>query len=81
MADARVAVLADYIRGSLRAGTDTPLEPDTPLLSRGVLDSMGIVMLAAFAEERFGVRIDDADLRAGGIETIADLLALIDSRR
>ncbi len=35
---------------------------------------------ATFVEERFGIRIDDADLRAGGVERIRDLVALLDRR-
>jgi acyl carrier protein len=80
MADDRARVLVEFVRTNMLAGTDGPLTPETRLVSAGVLDSMGLVLLAGFIEERFGVRVEDADLRAGELETIADILGLIDRR-
>ena len=42
---------------------------------------MGLVLLAALVEERFGVRIDDAEIGPGHLETIAEILSLIDRGR
>jgi len=80
MADERARALVDFVRTNMLAGADGAITPDTRLVSDGILDSMGIVLLAGFIEERFGVRVDDADLRAGELETIADILGLIDRR-
>jgi acyl carrier protein len=81
MADDRARELAQFVRTNLLAGAQDHVTPETRLLSEGLVDSMGLVLLAAFIEERFGVRIEDADLRAGELETIADILALVDRRR
>ena len=81
MADARVAVLERFIREELLPEPTMPLAPDTRLLSEGLIDSLGAVRLAAFVEETFGVRFDDNELRAGDLETIAGILAVVDSRR
>lgn len=78
MTDDRAHLIERYIRSHLLVDRDKALGPDTPLISEGLVDSMGLVLLAAFVEERFGVRIDDADLRAGALETIDDILALVD---
>ena len=50
----------------------------TALLTERFLDSMGIVLLAAFVEERFGIRLDDAELRPGRLESVAGIVALLD---
>jgi acyl carrier protein len=81
MADERVQVLQDFIRARLLVGGQQPLTPQTRLLSEGLVDSMGLVILAAFVEERFGVRIPDADMRTEQLETIDALLALVDRCR
>jgi acyl carrier protein len=81
MADDRARALMEFVRTNLLAGRDGSITPETRLLTDGLVDSMGLVLLAGFIEERFGVRIDDADLRAGELETIADILALVDRRR
>ncbi|MFN8542854.1 MAG: acyl carrier protein [Candidatus Binatia bacterium] len=81
MADDRAALLADFIRQKLLPDDDRPVGPDTRLLTEGLIDSMGAVMLAAFIEERFGVRFDDSELRAEQLETIREILRVVDRRR
>lgn len=81
MADPRARVLEDFVHSRLLGDRRRVVTPETRLASEGLVDSMGLVLLAAFVEERFGVRIDDADLRAGELETIAGILALVDRRR
>ena len=81
MNDPRAAVLEDYIRTHLLVDQGRAIAVDTPLISDGLVDSMGLVLFVTFVEERFGVRIDDAEMRAGRLETIAEILALIDQRR
>jgi acyl carrier protein len=78
MPEDRAAVIADYIRTQLLVDRGKELTLDTRLISDGLVDSMGLVLLAAFVEERFGVRIDDAEIRAGHLETIAEILSLMD---
>ncbi len=80
MPDARIAAVVEFLHTALMVDAGSPIHAETPLVSSGLLDSMGVVMLAAFVEERFGVRLSDDDVRAGGVDTIAALLALIDRR-
>ena len=80
MNDPRVKVLADYV-ATLQVDRGRTFDAATPLLTERILDSMGMVMLAAFVEERFGVRVDDAEFRAGGLERLGDVLALVDRAR
>jgi acyl carrier protein len=70
-----------FIRGKLLAKRDRALTPDTALVKEGLIDSMGQVILAAFVEERFGVTVDDADVRAGALDSIREILAFVDRRR
>jgi acyl carrier protein len=74
-------VVLDFIRKKLLADDGRALTAESRLVSDHIVDSMGLVLLAAFVEERFGVRVDDADLRSGELETVADILALVDRRR
>jgi acyl carrier protein len=81
MADARAALLERFIRDELLVDRSLALQPESRLLSEGLIDSLGAVRLAAFIEETFDVRFEDSELRAGELETIADILAAIDARR
>ena len=49
---------------------------DEPLISSGIVDSMGIVDLILFFEEEFGVFLGPDELGAGRADTVADMLAL-----
>jgi acyl carrier protein len=77
MDDTRAALLLDFVRRYFAAGREAPVTLDTRLLSEGLLDSMGLTLLASFVEEQFGVPFDGTELRAGRHETIRDLLELI----
>jgi acyl carrier protein len=81
MPDERAQVIAQFIRENLLGDRRRTLGVDTPLFADGLVDSMGLVLLATFVEDRFGVRIEDSDVRAGEFGTISQLLALIDRRR
>ena len=77
MDDPRAPLLLDFVRRYFAVGREAPVTLDTPLLSEGLLDSMGLTLLASFVEEQFGVPFDGTELRAGRHESIRDLLALI----
>ena len=81
MADPRAAVLERFVRDEILLDQKVALTSDTRLLSDGLIDSLGAVRLAAFVEETFGVRFDDSEIRAGELETIAGILAVVDQRR
>jgi len=74
-------VLERFVRDELLPDAAVPLTPETRLLSDGLIDSLGAVRLATFVEETFGVRFDDSEIRAGELETIADIVRVVDERR
>jgi len=81
MPDERARILAEFIQKNLLGGKRRAIAPDTPLFSDELIDSMGRVLFAAFIEERFGVSVGDDQLRHGDLDTIADILALVDRQR
>ena len=50
-----------------------PLEPDTPLLSSGLIDSFGVAGLIAAIEDKFGTRINPAGIGADNFDTPAQI--------
>lgn len=53
----------------------------TPLLASGALDSLGIVELSMFLDERFGIAIEDQDFEAENFETVAHISAFVGRKR
>jgi acyl carrier protein len=57
------AVINDYIsRELVQDAAPLPLGNATSLLETGVLDSLSLLKLVVFVQERFGIMIDDVDL-------------------
>ena len=55
-------ILMEYIKDDLLKGRKVDLKPEDDLLSAGILDSLGILQMVAFIEERFGYQVPDEDV-------------------
>lgn len=56
---------------------DFVLEDDMNLLKAGVLDSMGIMELVGFLDERFGVLPDDSEMTEQNMGSLRAISALV----
>ncbi len=72
-----LAGVAELARREL--GWSGPLEPEMRLLEELSLDSLRRLTLAVAVENRFRIRLSPEDEAA--LETVADLVAVIDRRR
>ncbi len=77
MNDTEKSILA-FI-GELK-GDHTPVARDTQIMETGLLDSMGLVRLIQFIDEKFGVRIPDDDVSPELFESPMRLAAYIQER-
>jgi acyl carrier protein len=57
------------------------LDPDDDLLSRGIIDSLGVAQLLSFIEERFGVAVGEDDLVPANFKTISSIESFITRKR
>ena len=57
------------------------MSDDEPLISSGIVDSIGLVDLTVFIEEEFGAFVGPDEFGAGRADTIAEVLALIERNR
>ncbi|MEK7727956.1 MAG: acyl carrier protein [candidate division KSB1 bacterium] len=63
---------------------DTPnarLEPDTDLLNDGIVDSMGILQVVNFLEEKFGVQVSDEEITPENFRSLRVLTDFVMQRR
>ena len=56
------------------------IAPDEDLLMQGIIDSMGILKLSSFMEEKFGVKVTDMDMVPENFQNIESLTEFISSR-
>ncbi|HSV85505.1 MAG TPA: acyl carrier protein [Levilinea sp.] len=73
--------LQTYLAGEMLKQPSRAIAPDEPIISSGLVDSFHLVDLALFVEDTFGVRIDDTELNAATFDTLAQLTALVETRR
>jgi acyl carrier protein len=76
------SVINDYIsREFVRDPALLPLDGGTSLLDSGILDSLGLLQLVVFLEERFGVTIGDADLIPENFDSVDSICAYLRAMR
>ena len=70
--------LIKFIRENLISdGQPADIAEDEPLIDRGVIDSMGMLQLMMFIEERTGVRISDDEVTVDNFQTVARIAQMV----
>jgi acyl carrier protein len=75
-----VEQIIGYITTEILKDPSRQISEDQPLISSGLIDSFGLVDLALFVEESFGVRIEDVELTASVFDTTQELTQLISQK-
>jgi acyl carrier protein len=74
-------VINDYISRELVPDQALlPLANDTPLLDSGILDSLSLLRLVVFLEERFAITMGDADLLPENFVSVNTICAYLRAR-
>ena len=66
--------------------TEVSLDPtyeivgDTDLLLTGLVDSMGVLVIVAWLEDRLGIEIDPVDVVLDNFQTVDQMLAYVERR-
>lgn len=56
------AILVEYIKKELMKGRNVDISPMDDLLGSGIIDSLGILQMVSFIEERFNFQVPDEDV-------------------
>ena len=74
-------VINDYIsRELVQDPALLPLATTTSLLESGILDSLSLLRLVVFLEERFGITMGDADLLPENFASVDAICAYLRAR-
>ena len=77
MEEIRQAV-SDYILAQFLPGEDpSELQESTPLITGGVLDSIGTLKLVVFLEDRFGVTVEAHEAGIDNLDSVGKIASLI----
>jgi acyl carrier protein len=74
-------IINDYIsRELVQDAALLPLSDDTSLLDSGILDSLSLLQLVVFLEERFGMTVGDTDLLPQNFASVRTICAYLRAR-
>ena len=75
-----VEQITGFISKEILKNPERQIKEDEPLISSGLIDSFGLVDLALYVEDNFGVRIEDVELTSSVFDTTQELVYLISQR-
>jgi acyl carrier protein len=76
------ADIEQFILSELTQGRGiTEIDPSENLLSRGIVDSHGVMELVGFLQERYGIAVRDEDLSPENFESVASIEAFVGRKR
>jgi acyl carrier protein len=65
----------------LRGDGGVALEPNSSLISTGILDSLGLLKLLLFIEEQFHLKVKDGEVHPSNFETVKQITAFIEAKQ
>jgi acyl carrier protein len=81
MSEDMIATLGQKVAADILNEPNRKIQPDEPLISSGLIDSMSLVDVAILVEDTYGVHIDDTELNADTFDTLIQLAELIQARQ
>jgi acyl carrier protein len=82
MNDSQSGTIRSFVLHEFLEGEDEELlKDDTALLSTGVINSLAVIRLVAFLENEFGVKIEPHEMSGDYMDTIGQMVRLVDSKR
>jgi acyl carrier protein len=74
--------IRDFITHEILHGSlAKPLGEDDQLVESGIIDSLGVMTLLSFLEEKFTIQIPDHDLTPENFASLSSITALVESQR
>jgi len=67
------SALMEYVRDEFVKNPKAVINENDDLLSSGLIDSLGILKLVSFIEDRFGIRVPDEDVIYDNFQSINTL--------
>jgi len=76
----RAERIRTYIIDNFLLGEESDLDGTASLLESGIVDSTGVMELAMFLEEAFGIRVADEDFVPENLDTIENLAGFVERK-
>ena len=70
-------VIRDFVTENFFVPDAGAIKGDTSLLDAGIVDSTGVLEMVEFLEQRFSIKIEDAELLPENLDSIDRMVALV----
>ncbi len=78
MSSAIAATIREFIAETFQfRGSIEGLPDDASLIKAGIFDSVGVLTLVSFLEERFEIKLSDDDVEPEYFDSVASITALV----
>ena len=78
--DTRNVIKTFVINNFLKGDKSITLRNDSLFIEEGIIDSLGVLELAAFIEETFHFRVEDEELVPENLDSIDNLVVYVNSK-
>lgn len=72
-------ILTEYIQNEIMKGRSQEFSIEEDLLSTGILDSLGILQVVAFIDDKFNLQIPDEDVVYENFNSVKALSTYLDT--
>ncbi|MGX5721588.1 acyl carrier protein [Shinella zoogloeoides] len=80
-AETQATIRAFIVENFLFGDESHPLPADLSLIDNDLIDSTGILELVGFLEERFAIKVADADIVPANLDTIGRIAGFISRKQ
>lgn len=70
-----------FLQTELRIASADTLDPDTPLVQTGVIDSLELTQLVGFLETRFGIEVADTEMLPVNLRSLSAMARFVERKR
>ena len=75
-------IVRDYVSRELADdGKGTDLKEEDNLLANGIMDSLGVLKLVSFIEQKFDIRVPDEDVTVQNFRSLKDIANYLENKR
>jgi acyl carrier protein len=75
------AMIRSFVVQQYPAARKRPLDDHLPLLTSGIVDSLGMLDLVRFLEDSFAIQLSDEELTPENFASIASLASFVEMKR
>jgi len=68
-----IETVRDYLGSQLRIATAGELDPDLPLVQKGVIDSIELMQVVLFLENQYKITIDETEVLPSNLRSLTTI--------